>query len=234
MSQLYASFVRHADYRQPARTPSAHLPHPLNDEGREQARALGRQLHALCTERGWSLHPRLHTSSLLRAWQTTELARETLETLQATTLEIVSSEALAERSVGSMANLTVDEIEDCVREDPRFDPLPEGWKSRSEFRLPFPGCESLAEAGERVANYVREVLGTVRAELHRDTLVAFIGHGASIRHAGCALGLFESFEAAGAVSMYHATPVTYSVHEDGRWQHVAGEWKPRKLEARLD
>ena len=65
---------------------------------------------------------------MLRAWQTAEIfARVLLDGKPRD--HIVSYDALAERSLGCMANLTTQEIEDMTRNDPRFDAAPLGWKS---------------------------------------------------------------------------------------------------------
>lgn len=187
----------------------------------------------LCEANGWRLNSTLHCSSLLRAWQTAGLAAGRLTERLGKVVEVVSTNALHERSVGSAANLTVSEIEAVVEADPRYSDLPEGWKSKAHTRLPFPGAESLAEAGERVARYVEEALVSVEAA-DEPQLVVFIAHGASLRHAGVELGLFETYDKARSVSMYHARPVVYATAESGAWQHVAGEWKPRRQETRID
>lgn len=193
---------------------------------------LGDELADLCEANGWRLNSKLHVSSLLRAWQTANLAAGQLAKRRGGVVEVVSTIALHERSVGSAANLTVSEIEAAVQADPRYEALPDGWKSKAHTRLPFPGAESLAEAGERVARYVREVLASVDTE-DDPQLVVFIGHGASLRHAGVELGLFENYDEARSVSMYHARPVVYAAAPGG-WLHESGEWKPRKQETRID
>ncbi len=233
LSPIYAALVRHADYHQPSEVPSALLPHPLTQEGEAQALRLGDELADLCEANGWLLEPTLHASSLLRAWQTAELAAGRLAERLGGPVEVVTSSALHERSVGSAANLTVSEIEAAVHADPRYTDLAEGWKSKAHTRLPFPGAESLADAGERVARYVGEVLASIESA-DASKLVVFIGHGASLRHAGVDLGLFESYDEARSVSMYHARPVVYATAESGGWQHEVGAWKPRKQESRID
>ncbi|MCB9916351.1 MAG: histidine phosphatase family protein [Planctomycetes bacterium] len=233
MAELYVAFIRHAAFAQPEGVPSAHLPHPLTAEGRRQARALAGELVALSSELGAALHPRVHSSHLLRAWETAELARAALLEQGGPSLEVVQDPALAERCLGPMANLTVARIEELVAADPRLALPPKGWKATAHYRLPFPGCESLAEAGERVAGYVRGVARALQPSLARDTLVACVGHGASFRHAAASLGLFDYGDAA-AVSMYYAKPVTLRAPAEGPWEHAAGAWKPRGAAAPRD
>lgn len=237
MSPTYAALVRHADYQQPPGVPSALLPHPLTPEGETQAVRLGDELADLCEERGWRLHPVVHGSSLMRAWQTAELAARRLGERLGQEVEVVTTPELFERSVGSAANLTVAEIEAAVHADPRVDDLTEGWKSRADTRLPFPGAESLAEAGARVARYVEGVLSALE-DSPEPRLVVFVGHGAALRHAGVELGLFADYDEARSVSMYHARPVVYATPVGAAsgvgWQHEVGEWKPRKQETRID
>jgi len=231
---LFVSLTRHSDYLQPAGVPSALLPHPLNREGEEQARALGVELHGMALEHSWQLHRTLHCSSLLRAWQTASLAAQSLEASAGGHFSIAPSDDLHERSLGSAANLTVEEIEAAVAADPRHDDLPAGWKARAGERLPFPGAESLLEAGERVARHLRSIVAEVTPTIDADTLVVVIAHGASIRHAGIGLGLFRDAAEAGSVSMFHARPVDCRAPEDGAWELVAGSWKPRSRERRED
>jgi 2,3-bisphosphoglycerate-dependent phosphoglycerate mutase len=135
--------------------------------------------------------------------------------------------ALAERSLGAAANLTLSEIEEAVRADPRYAELPEGWKGLSELRLPFLGAESLLESGERAAGHVEARMREIAGDLERDTLKLFVAHGGSLRHAAVKLGLLR-LEAAPGLSMYHCAPIYFERGSDGRWAHVLGEWKQRR------
>lgn len=227
MKPLIAALIRHGIYEQPTGVPSGHLPHPLTAEGREQASALAGDLLAMCEENGWRLHPVLHTSTLLRAYETATIAAARLHEALGVEIRVVESEALVERSLGAAANLTLEEIERAVERDPRFASLPPAWKSHSAVKLPFQGCESLLEAGARVAGYLMQTFARIEGRVEEDTLVAFIGHGGAFRHAAAALGLFDA-EKAGSVSMYHAKPVALRRSPENRWTHVAGEWKPRR------
>lgn len=225
MARLIAAFIRHGDYHQLPNTPSAHQPFPLNERGIEQAREAAVQMADFLAEQGWIPDPQLHSSRLLRAWQTAELFMEALAPLLPAPPTLVSDDALAERGVGSAANLTTGQIETVLAEDPRFDAPPADWKSNSHYRLPFPGAESLMEAGERVARYVEKQM----AELVRDEadkVRLFVGHGAAFRHAAHRLGVLR-FDEIAALSMYHAVPVYLELKEDGSWHHIAGEWKVR-------
>ena len=146
--------------------------------------------------------------------------------------EVSTFSALAERSVGSVANLTIQQIEDIVNVDPRYDPLPEGWKSDSRFCLPFQGAESLLQAGERVAGHLKKTMQRLGERATQDTVQVFVGHGAAIRHAAYVLGVLR-FEDIAELSMFHAEPVYVEYRETG-WKHVAGDWKIRDKAAGLD
>ncbi len=161
----------------------------------------------------------VYCSSLLRAWQTAEHVTALFE--QRTQLE--SDVRLTERSVGAAANLTLDQIEDALARDPRTSVPAAGWKSDSAYKLPFPGAESLLEAGARVASCLIEVADHAQST---STLTLVVGHGASLRHAAARLGLM-SLEQAKAVSMHHAMPIILR-RDNGIWSRVAGSWKPRR------
>jgi len=228
MPQLIAALIRHAEYQQLPDTPSAHQPFPLTDEGREQARQAAGSLQRETEKHGWGIAEELHSSLLLRAWETASVIAEHLEGVHT----VSAFAELAERSVGIAANLTIQQIEAVVGEDPRYGPLPKDWKSNSRFCLPLQGAESLVKAGERVAGHLKAVmqqLGEVAAE---DTVKVFVGHGAAIRHAAYSLGILR-FEEIARLSMYHAEPVYIEYRETG-WKHVAGNWKIRNQVIELD
>lgn len=219
-----AAFVRHGIYEQPEGMPSAHLPHPLTGDGESQARQGADELVGLARELQLPIHPVMHASSLLRAYQTAILVMERLVELGFGPFEVVEHPALAERSVGSLANLTLVEIDRIVARDPRLEPLPKGWKSDSDFRAPFLGAESLLEAGARVARCVEAC--TEAVEVPEDRLVVFVGHGGSFRHAAVHLGALDRSAVRG-LSMFHCRPVLLERARHGSWSHVGGEWKVR-------
>ena len=134
---------------------------------------------------------------------------------------------LAERGLGSAANLSISAIEAIIREDPRFEELPADWKSNSGFRLPLQGAESLLEAGERVAAHIgRQMKALASQQTSGDTLKLFVGHGAAFRHAAYHMGVI-SYEQIAQLSMYHAQPVFLEYRADDGWEHIGGEWKVR-------
>jgi len=227
MPRLIAALIRHGDYRQLPETPSAHQPFPLTSEGEAQARQAGAALRETISTEGWALSPAVDSSQLLRAWQTARIINEELAEKFATPPQLTGFDDLAERGLGSAANLSITAIEAVVREDPRYEKLPTDWKSNSGFRLPLQGAESLLEAGERVAAHIRLQMGTLAAEkVTVDTLKLFVGHGAAFRHAAYHMGVL-SFERIAQLSMYHAQPVFLEHLADNRWQHVGGAWKVR-------
>ncbi len=228
MSRLIAALVRHADYQQLPDTPSAHQPFPLTGKGRVQAQKAAISLNQTAGDHGWSIARHLHSSRLLRSWETASIIAGYLEGGH----EVSTFSELAERSVGSVANLTIQQIEDIVNLDPRCNVLPEGWKSDSRFCLPFQGAESLLQAGERVAGHLEESMQRLGKRVTQDTVQVFVGHGAAIRHAAYVLGVLR-FEEIAKLSMFHAEPVYVEYTETG-WEHVAGDWKVRNRAAELD
>lgn len=229
MSVVIAALMRHGDYRQPKGVPSALLPHPLTELGRGQAQKAGRELAERARAEGFDVHPVIDTSPLQRAWQTGRLVAEELGEALGGTFDVEEFPALAERSMGAMANLSVAQIEAILAEDPRYERPPEGWKGTSHFRLPFMGAESLYEAGERVAAHVRErvaaLAGSGRGD--RPLLKLFVGHGGAIRHGAHHLGVLDLDRIPG-LSMYHCSTVSLESADGREFRHVAGQWKIRK------
>jgi 2,3-bisphosphoglycerate-dependent phosphoglycerate mutase len=221
MPRVIAALVRHGDYRQLPGAPSAHQPFPLTDDGRQQARQAATGLLLEVQRHGWCIAEEIHSSMLLRAWETASIMADRLENAH----RVRTYPDLAERSVGSAANLTVKQIEAIIHEDPRYDRLPEDWKSKSDFCLPLQGAESLMQAGNRVANHLLATMQELAQQVRKDTVKVFVGHGAAMRHAAYILGVL-CFEDVARLSMYHAAPV-YLECREGRWEHVAGSWKIR-------
>jgi len=215
----YVALLRHGDYHQQADTPSAWQPWPLTERGVAQAVEGGDQLRRLIREHGLEIPTEIHSSTLLRAWQT---ALGVAQSLGLEPQAIFTTDKLAERGVGAAANLTLAQIEQAVNLDPRHDPLPHDWKRSPRYRLPFPGAESLLAAGQRVAGYVEQVAG---ASEYPNSLHVFIGHGASLRHAAWHMGVLTETEV-GQYSMFHATPVLLCRTVHG-WHRIGGEWKRR-------
>lgn len=226
MPRLIAAIIRHGDYHQRPHTPSAHQPFPLTNQGRGQARLAAALLREMLETQACTVHPDIDSSQLLRAWQTADIiARELSEPLLEHA-QITSFDALAERCVGSAANLSIEEIEAIIAADPRYPALPPNWKSNSHFRLPLQGAESLMDAGEHAARHMREQMEALSRQVETDTLKLFVGHGAAFRHAAHHLGVL-AFDEIAKLSMYHGQPVLLEYHADGPWQHVGGDWKVR-------
>ncbi|CAA0081162.1 2,3-bisphosphoglycerate-dependent phosphoglycerate mutase [Zhongshania aliphaticivorans] len=225
MPRLVAALVRHGDYKQRESTPSALQPFPLSANGRQQARLAADELLQFASSHGLTICNSIDCSSLLRAWQTAQYYREKIDARLSVFTDVDSFDSLCERSVGSAANLSLNEINQVIRDDPRFAELPPNWKSDSHYRLPLVGSESLMDAGQRVADHIsvrmRECEGG-----QQDILKIFVGHGAAFRHAACQLGVLK-FEDIAALSMHHAKPVYIELIE-GVWQHIGGEWKHRQ------
>ncbi len=212
------ALIRHGDYAQRANTPSAHQPWPLTELGMQQARELAETLVSLANAHDWQLSNTLYSSPLCRASQTAQI----LKAHWPVASDVVEEAALCERSLGAGNNLTVDEIETALTQDPRITTWPADWKSNSRFRVPLAGAESLLASGERVAHWLQ----TCEAETPDNTLVPVVGHGAAFRHAAYVLGAL-TFDEIKALSMYHAQPVCLQRSSEGGWTAVAGAWKVR-------
>ncbi|RED45805.1 histidine phosphatase family protein [Aestuariispira insulae] len=221
MNGRIAVLLRHGDYHQKPGVPSAHQPFPLTGKGCRQAAEAAGLLMDMARDKGWAVNPVIHCSNLLRAWQTAEIIGENTDLFE----RQIGHDDLAERGVGSAANLTVAEIEKSLADDPRFDAPPKDWKSNSHYCLPLQGAESLIQAGARVATRIGEILRAVEGGT-QPVMTVFVGHGAAFRHAAYHLGVL-AFEDIARLSMYHAKPVALADGGDAPWHHIAGEWKIR-------
>lgn len=224
--RVIAALIRHGDYLQQPDTPSALQPFPLSAKGIEQAERAVSLLQGVLDMFGWSLHPVVDSSRLLRAWQTAEVICQTLERQHGDPMEIEQFDEMAERSLGAANNLNLRQIEAVMTADPRFDKPPVDWKSNSYYRLPLQGAESLMEAGRRVAVHLERRLAELQGQVERDCVKLFVGHGAAFRHAAHRFGVL-AFEEIARLSMHHCRPVFLEREFDGAWTHLAGEWKVR-------
>ncbi|MEM9635337.1 MAG: histidine phosphatase family protein [Pseudomonadota bacterium] len=227
MNGPQAALIRHGAYHQLPDVPSALQPFALTAEGEAQAHACGEDLAALVANEGLTPDPVVYCSCQLRAWQTAHIACDVL-TSHGHTVEIRQTTALAERSLGSAANLTVNEIEAVLNADPRFASPPPGWKSDSNYCLPLQGAESLMMAGKRVAQHLRQSI----AGKSSGSLTLNFGHGASFRHAAHLLGIL-SCEDIARYSMHHAHPLQIRHNPDGTWAHSGGAWKIRQSKEKV-
>jgi broad specificity phosphatase PhoE len=226
MSRLFAALARHGDYHQLSDTPSAHQPFALNTEGEGHARKSAEAISSILEQHDWSLLPVFNTSRMLRAWQTARIMAGELENVSASDITLSSFDELAERCVGSAANLTRKQIEEIVHQDPRFNDLPADWKSNSHVQLPFQGAESLMQSGHRVATYLTRVMSELAPTASSGSLKVFVGHGASFRHAAYHLGVLDYDEVV-KLSMFHGQPIFLEYIANDNWKHIAGEWKIR-------
>jgi 2,3-bisphosphoglycerate-dependent phosphoglycerate mutase len=209
--------------------PSAHQPYPLNAKGQIHAEKAAGIINEVQQQNGWSLVAKIDCSQMLRAWQTAHIIADNLTERASAEPQVKSFDELAERCVGSAANLTARQIEKVIHDDPRYAELPENWKSNSKYRLPLQGAESLLEAGERVADHlVRRMYALPDSSI--DRLKLFVGHGAAFRHAAFHLGVLE-YDDIARLSMYHGRPVFLEYFDDGCWSHLAGEWKIRATDS---
>jgi broad specificity phosphatase PhoE len=180
-------------------------------------------------ENGWKLHPAIHSSNLLRGWETASIIAKAIDEIES----VEGFDELAERGLGSAANLSVEQIERVLKQDPRFEMPPADWKSNSHYRLPLQGAESLMMAGGRIAEHVRQTMAKFEGAPGEPVAQVFVGHGAAFRHAAHILGAL-AFDEIKKLSMYHATPVALQKFQDGSYRRVAGEWKIRSQQENAD
>lgn len=226
MSRRIAAIIRHGDYHQMSSVPSAHQPYPLNPDGKNHARKAAGIVEKTVATNAWQLDPVIDCSHMLRAWQTAHIIADNLTGLPPRELRLESFDELAERCVGCAANLTADRIREILRDDPRYPEPPEEWKSKSDYRLPLQGAESLLEAGERVAGHLVRRMSALPLK-EADTVKLFVGHGAAFRHAAFHLGVLE-YDSLALMSMHHGRPIFIELLDDGSWRRIEGEWKIRK------
>ncbi|MCW8931717.1 MAG: phosphoglycerate mutase family protein [Gammaproteobacteria bacterium] len=232
MSRLIAAFLRHGNYDQLNDTPSAMQPFGLSQEGQEQAKSGAELILSYSQKYSLAIHSIVNCSTLLRAWQTAVIIKKEIESKKISTFYVESHNELCERSVGSVANLTTDQIEKLLAVDPRFERPKKNWKSDSHYCLPFQGAESLLNSGQRVAEHIRLSMYKIKPKINEDTIMIFVGHGASFRHAAYHLKLL-SFEQISQLSMFHARPLFFEYHDNHYFQHIGGEWKVRRKEDKL-
>ena len=219
MTDFALALIRHGDYQQRDKTPSAHQPWPLTTEGQEQAVTGSARLLDMANMLGLPLNDCWYSSPLARARETAEIMRTELKVSG----PLVCCDDLMERGLGAANNLSIDEVEMCLNDLGLFEDTPFDWKANSEFRLPLPGAESLMDAGQRVA---QRLFTIAEDSKNRHTLVPVFGHGAAFRHAAYHLGILD-WEDIRRFSMHHALPVVISRNADGEWTQRAGEWKVR-------
>lgn len=215
------ALIRHGAYAQPAGVPSAHLPYPLTAAGEAHAVQAAEHVISFLQSAETPSLAALFCSPLLRAHQTCVLMAKELTRRGHATGAAVEEAALAERSLGAGANLTVEQIETALRDDPRVPNPPPGWKRQPDYRLPWLGAESLRDAGARVAAFVES-----RLDGANDGLVVCVGHGGSIRHAAVHWGVLDD-DGAARRSMHYGGAVLFERRQD-RIEQIGGAWKMRE------
>jgi len=233
LGKRVVALIRHGEYAQPTGVPSAHLPYGLTDSGRQQAEDAAHGVLDFAGRFGLRLHPSIDCSRLRRAWETATLLACSLTEQTGQQFSCQEFDDLAERSVGAVANLSVETIEAILGEDPRYSLPPRGWKRDPDYRLPFQGCETLAEAGARVAQH----LTSTAAALAEQTLKLLVGHGGAFRHAARDLGILSPTQV-GSLSMGYGVPLYFEVErlQNGgdRFVHIAGDWRQRSSGGAID
>jgi 2,3-bisphosphoglycerate-dependent phosphoglycerate mutase len=206
----------------------------LTAQGRLQATAAATAIADFAQTRGLTLESVIDCSPLRRAWETAHLLSLGLEANTGRAFACREFAELAERSLGALANLSVDAIESIVSDDPRFAPPPPNWKRNSDFRLPFLGCESLNEAGARVARHLRACAQALEGPTRLKLLV---GHGGAFRHAAQELGVLSRAQVS-ELSMDYCVPIYLDCQSAAgtpeRFVHVAGQWRQRSTSSQPD
>jgi broad specificity phosphatase PhoE len=221
------ALIRHGAYAQPPGIPSAHLPYALTAEGRAQAAEAVPGIIAFAAAEELQIDEVIDCSRLRRAWETADLLAAALTAHSGQRFVCCEFDALAERSVGAVANLSLDAIEALLRDDPRYELPTRGWKRDAEYRLPFQGAESLTEAGERAA---RHIAACGAAQPAHGTLKLIVGHGGAFRHAARLLGALSPTQVS-ELSMQYCSPIYFEYRSEpaglGVLVHKAGSWLPR-------
>jgi 2,3-bisphosphoglycerate-dependent phosphoglycerate mutase len=211
------------------------LPYGLTESGRKQAVEAASAVLDFAGRAGLRLHPVIDCSRLRRAWETASLMANALTEQTGQHFSCQEFDELAERSVGAVANLSIDAIEALLRDDPRYSVPPSCWKRAPDYRLPFQGCETLAEAGARVARHLIRT-ATALAE-QPPQLKLLVGHGGAFRHAARELGILSPTQVA-SLSMAYGIPLYFEVQrlqdEAVRFVHVAGDWRQRSSGGAID
>lgn len=199
------------------------LPHSITQEGENQALKGAKRLMEFFKLKN-IIPSRIISSSLLRAYQTSLIIKQEIDNQLGTDLEIIETDELTERRMGSVTNLTVDQIETVIEKDPRYKQASTDWKSSRDYKLPFIGTESLKEVGLRVFNLIN-------TEASKGPTI-FIGHGASFRNASIEFGILQK-EDLPKLSIHYAEPLIFEKEQD-KWDLVFGDWKIREKKDKID
>jgi broad specificity phosphatase PhoE len=166
---------------------------PLNESGRDQARALAERLAGDDVDA-------VYSSPLLRALETAEIVGGRLG------LPVTTVEALREIDVGSWSGLTRTEVE------ARF---PEGYARWLALEHGWEGGETYEELGARV---VRALVGL--AERHPDGRLLAVTHGGPIRAIAAHAEGISYAEARRAARVVGNCAVVLVAAEDGRLRRL--------------
>lgn len=175
---------------------------PLSTDGAEQARLLAQRLNEAADDRP----ARIVSSPLLRALAT---ARAIADWLEGSDVAVEPDDRLVELGQGEWEGRTHAELE--VEDAERY----AAWR-RASPRRPPPGGEPLADAVERVASGLRDILEDRAAD---EWPVCLVAHGGSLRVAARLL-LDIDFAAALDVELDNAS-LSVLDRTDGIWRLVA-------------
>jgi 2,3-bisphosphoglycerate-dependent phosphoglycerate mutase len=228
MSRLIAVFMRHGALKHPAGIAGGNLPYPLTAAGENQVADAGHRLAALADDMGFKIEDDLECSPNEGTWQTAAIVGEELEDLTHRSYRALERAEMAGRSLGSVANLKLTQIESLVEDDARFTKAPKGWQSKTDYRPPFAGAETLGGAGERLGGFVRRRVEEMWPHLTGDTLKVFVGHGSALIHGAAFLGVIPKKRAA-QLALPHTAWALIEFNAAGQCTLIDADWrKPKK------
>jgi broad specificity phosphatase PhoE len=172
------ALIRHGEYAQPAGVPSAHLPYGLTPAGVAQARDAALALLDFARSSALTLQPIIDCSKLRRLADSGRHGAHA-RAAHRSGLHLPRARRLAERSLGALANLSVEAIEAIVRDDPRYAAPPPGWKRLSGIGFPIqvvsPGGGGRTR-GARLRSCAAELWENRLARAQASSLKLLVGH----------------------------------------------------------
>ncbi|WP_111979216.1 histidine phosphatase family protein [Algibacillus agarilyticus] len=191
MAAIYALFICHTESDLLPNAPEGQQPFSLTHNGVRSAKQLVKKVDSLSEQLNCRIAHYIDSSQTLAAWQTADAIAEILSLNHGHEYKTDAFDALSNASLGALANLSFDDIEDVVRHDPRFPALPDDWRINGCYRLPVQGAESPMDAGKRLIKHVHQRLTALAETAEQATIKIFVSHDKVLRHAMCELGLLK-------------------------------------------
>lgn len=197
-----------------------YLSERLNPLGEQQAKTCAEDLIRYCRQHELLINEEIHTAPSLKAYQTAHILAHEISQGQEH-LEVLECEQLSERKLGEATNLSLDEIEQILKLDPRTQSPSRGWEHNSWYKLPFSGAESLMEAGLRVAAHLQKCTEELHFGPKRCQVV--IADSNAICHAASCLGLIQSKDIPQR-KLAPCAPLFLHRRHRGHWELISGQW----------